>query len=142
LSPTPPYHRLIEGAQFDGEETEQLRRQSVLRTEVLPSLAHTVIREAKSSGLLPAQVMDLAQSLEPQSMPGDVEDYDMLTIAAGLYDRYQALLQERGWIDYDDMILAALRTLADPDSRAFGSPAPLRCLKTKPRILPPCKRGC
>ena len=30
------YQRLLEGVQFDGEETERLRRQSVLRTEVLP----------------------------------------------------------------------------------------------------------
>ena len=112
------YHRLIEGRQFDGEETEQLRRQSVLRTEVLPSLAHTVIREAKSSGLLPADLQALAQTVN-HSLPGDVEDYDVLTIAAGLYDRYQTLLLQRGWIDYDDMILGALRTLDDPDSRRF-----------------------
>ncbi|TVQ11757.1 MAG: DNA helicase UvrD [Leptolyngbya sp. DLM2.Bin27] len=112
------YHRLIEGRQFDGEETEQLRRQSVLRTEVLPSLAHTVIREAKSSGLLPADLLDLAQTVN-HNLPGEVEDYGLLTIAAGLYDRYQTLLLQRGWIDYDDMILGALRTLADPDSRRF-----------------------
>ncbi|MBE9160118.1 ATP-dependent helicase [Nodosilinea sp. LEGE 06152] len=112
------YHHLIEGRQFDGEETEQLRRQSVLRTEVLPSLAHTVIREAKSSGLMPADLLELAQQVN-HNLPGDVEDYDVLTIAAGLYDRYQALLSQRGWIDYDDMILGALRTLNDPDSRRF-----------------------
>ncbi|MGB3308575.1 MAG: ATP-dependent helicase [Nodosilinea sp.] len=112
------YHRLIEGRQFDGEETEQLRRQSVLRTEVLPSLAHTVIREAKSSGLMPADLIELAQRVN-HNLPEDVEDYDVLTIAAGLYDRYQALLSQRGWIDYDDMILGALRTLEDPDSRRF-----------------------
>lgn len=47
------YLRLLEGSQFDGEETERLRRQSVLRTEVLPDLATTVIHEAKSSGLSP-----------------------------------------------------------------------------------------
>ena len=112
------YHRLIEGRQFDGEETEQLRRQSVLRTEVLPSLAHTVIREAKSSGLMPADLVTLAAQVS-HDLPGDVEDYDVLTIAAGLYDRYQTLLSQRGWIDYDDMILGALRTLEDPDSRRF-----------------------
>jgi len=112
------YHRLIEGRQFDGEETEQLRRQSVLRTEVLPSLAHTVIREAKSSGLMPADLVTLAAQVS-HDLPGDVEDYDVLTIAAGLYDRYQTLLSQRGWIDYDDMILGALRTLEDPDSLRF-----------------------
>ncbi|MGF1567979.1 MAG: ATP-dependent helicase [Nodosilinea sp.] len=113
-----PYQRLIEGRQFDGEETERLRRQSVLRTEVLPSLAHTVIREAKSSGLLPAELMALAQGQGPTG-PGDPENYAVLEIAAGLYERYQALLQQRGWIDYDDMILAALRTLDDAENLRF-----------------------
>ncbi|WP_081972617.1 ATP-dependent helicase [Leptolyngbya sp. KIOST-1] len=112
------YYRLVDGRQFDGEETEQLRRQSVLRTEVLPSLAHTVIREAKSSGLMPGELLDLAQNVH-YTRPTDGADYDVLTIAAGLYDRYQTLLQQRGWIDYDDMILGALRTLDDPDSRRF-----------------------
>ncbi|MBE9138698.1 ATP-dependent helicase [Nodosilinea sp. LEGE 07088] len=112
------YHNLIAGRQFDGEETEQLRRQSVLRTEVLPNLAHTVIREAKSSGLMPADLSVLAENANP-ALPAEVEGYDVLTIAAGLYDRYQSLLAQRGWIDYDDMILAALRTLDDPDSCRF-----------------------
>ncbi|HSM80525.1 MAG TPA: ATP-dependent helicase [Nodosilinea sp.] len=112
------YYRLVEGRQFDGEETEQLRRQSVLRTEVLPSLAHTVIREAKSSGLMPAELFDLARTVT-HARAGDGTDYDVLTIAAGLYERYQTLLSQRGWIDYDDMILGALRTLADPDNRRF-----------------------
>jgi DNA helicase-2/ATP-dependent DNA helicase PcrA len=112
------YQRLIEGAQVDGEETENLRRQSVLRTEVLPSLADTVVREAKSSGLLPGDVMELAQSLDHRYAEEPV-DYDILAIAAGLYGRYQALMQERSFIDYDDMILAALRTLADPATLRF-----------------------
>jgi DNA helicase-2/ATP-dependent DNA helicase PcrA len=34
------YQKLLEGVEFDGEETERLRRQSVLRTEILPSLAY------------------------------------------------------------------------------------------------------
>jgi DNA helicase-2/ATP-dependent DNA helicase PcrA len=63
------YQQLIEGRQFDGEETERLRRQSVLRTEVLPSLADTVIREAKSSGILPTELAALAQRLE-RTLPG------------------------------------------------------------------------
>lgn len=112
------YQRLLEGVQVDGEETEILRRQSVLRTEVLPSLADTVIREAKSSGLVPEEVRWLAQSLDHRRPEGQ-GDYDVLTIAAGLYDRYQALMQARGLIDYDDMILAALRTLGDPATLRF-----------------------
>ena len=45
------YQRLIEGAQFDGEEAERLRRQSVLRTEILPALAHTVIKPCWPSAI-------------------------------------------------------------------------------------------
>lgn len=95
------YQVLLEGRQFDGEETERLRRQSVLRTEVLPTLAHTVIHEAKSSGLLPTDLRILSEQ------SGDL----VLAIAAGLYEHYQNLLQLRNLIDYDDMILAALRVL-------------------------------
>ena len=112
------YARLIEGRQFDGEETERLRRQSTLRTEVLPELAHTAIREAKSSGLTPADLAELAETLF-QGIPEGVEDYQVLAIAAGLYDRYQDLMQRRGWIDYDDMILAALKVLEDEPSQHF-----------------------
>jgi DNA helicase-2/ATP-dependent DNA helicase PcrA len=54
------YIKLLAGKLFDGEETERLRRQSVLRTEVLPALAFQVIREAKSSGLTPDDLWDLA----------------------------------------------------------------------------------
>jgi len=107
------YQQLIAGRQFDGEETERLRRQSVLRTDVLPALAYTAIREAKSSGLLPQALAELASRTDPSP------DYPVLTLAAGLYQQYQQGLQERGFIDYDDMILAALRTLADPETRRF-----------------------
>jgi DNA helicase-2/ATP-dependent DNA helicase PcrA len=109
------YQRLLEGRQFDGEETERLRRQSVLRTEVLPDLAYTAIHEAKSSGLTPQDLYDLSQNVTRNV--AEVEDYDVLAIAAGLYDRYQLLLQRRGFIDYDDMILAALRVLDNPAAR-------------------------
>jgi len=109
------YQRLLEGRQFDGEETERLRRQSVLRTEVLPELALTVIHEAKSSGLLPADLRQLSQEVMHQDA-GEV-NYDVLAIAAGLYERYQLLLQNRGLIDYDDMILAALRVLENDSAR-------------------------
>ncbi len=114
------YQQLLEGRQFDGEETERLRRQSVLQTEVLPSLAHTVIREAKSSGLLPADVRRIAQELAQRCAATPRETnagYDVLTIAAGLYEQYQSLLQQRGLIDYDDMILAALRVLENEAAR-------------------------
>ena len=97
------YGRLIEGMQFDGEETERLRRQSVLRTEVLPALAMTVIQEAKKSGLLPD---DLAKAGLNCS-----DDYSVLKVGAGLYGEYQRQLRSRNWIDYDEMILGALRVL-------------------------------
>lgn len=104
-----PYQRLLEGRQFDGEETERLRRQSALRTEILPELASTVIREAKSSGLFPGDLRQLANEM--------TDDYNILAIAADLYDLYQAQLRRQNWMDYDEMILAALRVLADPSVR-------------------------
>ncbi len=103
------YQRLIEGCQFDGEETERLRRQSVLRTEVLPDLAWKVIQEAKSSGLKPQDLQDLGRELP--------DEYDILEIAAGLYQNYQKLLRDRQLMDYDEMILAALRVLDNQQVR-------------------------
>ena len=97
------YSRLLEGCQFDGEETERLRRQSVLRTEVLPDLAASVTKEAKSSGLSPEKLLQLSEHT--------TDEYGILAIAAGLYEQYQNLLQAREFIDYDDMIVAALRVL-------------------------------
>ncbi len=117
------YRQLIESNQFDGEETERLRRQSVLRTEVLPNLAQTAIHEAKSSGLMPSDLRALSQT--PRSIAAgtqsdatsDAPDYDVLSMAAGLYEQYQALLQQRNFLDYDDMILAALRVLDNDSAR-------------------------
>jgi DNA helicase II / ATP-dependent DNA helicase PcrA len=94
---------------FDGEETERLRRQSILRTEVLPALANIVIHEAKSSGLTVADLLEHSQSCQ--------DDYQILAIAAGLYEQYQEQLQLQNWIDYDEMILAALRVLENPEIR-------------------------
>jgi DNA helicase II / ATP-dependent DNA helicase PcrA len=105
------FQTLLQGQEFDGEETERLRRQSVLRTEVLPNLAQTVVREGKSSGLLPEDLR--------HSRGEGVEDYPILEIAAGLYENYQKLLRSRNAIDYDDMILGALRVLEDDSIRRF-----------------------
>ncbi|MEL7355314.1 MAG: ATP-dependent helicase [Cyanobacteria bacterium J06560_6] len=111
------YQQLIEGqSDFDGEEAERLRRKTVLRTEVLPALAHTVIHEAKSSGLLPDALMEIAQSMVVGT-PEGAPDYAVVVIAAGLYAHYQALLSQNNLIDYDDMILAALKTLQEPAIR-------------------------
>lgn len=106
------YQVLLEGQQFDGEETERLRRQSVLRTEILPQLAKTVIHEAKSSGLFPEQLLEMNTVTS-----GD--GYEILAVAGGLYQKYQALLRSREFIDYDEMILAALRVLDNPKARAI-----------------------
>ncbi|MCC5646500.1 ATP-dependent helicase [Nostoc sp. CHAB 5824] len=103
------YLRLLEGHQFDGEETERLRRQSVLRTEVLPELANTVIHEAKSSGISP----ELLRKWSKQT----TDEYAILSVAAGLYEQYQNLMRSRDFIDYDDMILAALRVLENDSAR-------------------------
>ena len=103
------YQRLLEGITFDGEETERLRRQSVLRTEVLPSLTNTVVREAKSSGLLPEDLKELSENA--------TDEYQILRIAAGLYAEYQQGMRSQDFIDYDDMILAALKVLEYPPMR-------------------------
>jgi DNA helicase-2/ATP-dependent DNA helicase PcrA len=103
------YQMLVEGRQFEGEETERLRRQSVLRTDVLPNLALTVIHEAKSSGLQPHQLRELSELAR--------DEYEILAIAAGLYENYEKLLRTRQFIDYDDMILAALRVLENQTAR-------------------------
>ncbi len=103
------YQRLIEGIQFDGEETERLRRQSVLRTEILPDLAWKVIQEAKSSGLKPQDLYEISEQIP--------DDYEILKIAGGLYENYQTLLRSLHLIDYDQMILAALQVLENESAR-------------------------
>ena len=103
------YQRLIAGFRSEQEETEELRRQSVLRTEILPDLALTAIREAKSSGLNPEDLADLNQHSQ--------DKYQILAIATGLYQQYQRLLREQNFIDYDDLILAALKVLDHPGVR-------------------------
>jgi DNA helicase II / ATP-dependent DNA helicase PcrA len=102
------YLRLLAGQQFDGEETEKLRRQSVLRTEILPDLAYTVIHEAKSSGISPADLLKWSEQTH--------NTYNILRIAAGLYEQYQKIMQLQDFIDYDDMILGALKVLKNPST--------------------------
>jgi len=102
------YLRLLAGKQFDGEEIEKLRRQSVLRTEILPDLAYTVIHEAKSSGISPADLLKWSEQTHNK--------YDILRIAAGLYEQYQKIMQLQDFIDYDDMILGALKVLRNPST--------------------------
>lgn len=101
---------LLEGQVADAEETELIRRRTALLSEALPKLAQASIAEAKSSNLSPGDLANLAAT---QS-----DAYPILEIAADLYRRYQTHLSARGLIDYDEMILAALRVLEDPESRS------------------------
>jgi DNA helicase-2/ATP-dependent DNA helicase PcrA len=103
------YDLLLEGKNFDGEDTERLRRQTVLRTDVLPSLAREAIATAKSSGL---SATELREAEAP-------DGGDILAIAAGLYETYERLLRQEGAIDYDDMILGALRVLRNEGVRKY-----------------------
>ncbi|MBD2178088.1 DEAD/DEAH box helicase [Pseudanabaena sp. FACHB-1998] len=103
------YDLLLEGRSFDGEDTERLRRQTVLRTDVLPSLAREAIATAKSSGLSPANLREV------EAADGGY----ILDIAAGLYETYERLLRQEGAIDYDDMILGALRVLQNDSVRKY-----------------------
>ena len=41
------------------------------------------------------------------------DHYSLLAIAAGLYEQYEKLMKSRNYIDYDDMILGALKVLED-----------------------------
>lgn len=100
------YKTLLTGVSFDGEETEHLRRQSVLRTEVLPKLTRTAVQEAKSSGLSPQKLWSLSEHSD--------DEYNILAITAGLYEIYGEIAKSRSLIDYDDMILGALRVLESP----------------------------
>ena len=101
---------LIRGEKkFDYEESEVLRRRSVLLTEVVPNVAYEVISIAKSSRL---SIVDLKNF----SLSSD-KDYPLMTIASGLYEQYEQLMKARNLIDYDDLILGALKVLDNEDIR-------------------------
>ena len=98
------YALLVQGLKnFDHEESEVLRRQSVLLSEVLPSIAHHVIRISKSSRLSFAQLKTFSSHSN--------EHYPLMAIASGLYEQYEKLMQAQNLIDYDDLILGALKVL-------------------------------
>lgn len=101
------YALLLEGRGFDGEDTERLRRQTVLRTDILPSVGREAIANAKSSGLSPDDLRQVTAS----------DDSNILEIAAGIYEIYGRLLKQEKAIDYDDMILGALKVLDNPEVR-------------------------
>ncbi len=99
------YRVLVESGDFDGETTETLRRQTSLSGDILPALTRAVVSEAKSSGLSPDDIRELSRI--PPGSP-------ILATGAGLFAAYQQLVAAQNWLDYDDMILAALRVLDDP----------------------------
>ena len=116
------FQELLEGGGFDGEESERQRRVTVLRSEILPDIAGTLIPEAKSSDLSPESLLKIAHlpATSPEIEVGEewlMPQYPILQIAAELYREYESIRQERNRIDYDDMTRAALRVLQHPTVR-------------------------
>ncbi len=103
------YRDLLAGMGFDGEETERMRRQSAIRSDLLPNLTLVAVSEAKSSGISPAELREIAAK--------SPDEYHILDICAGLYEEYQNLLPEMRYLDHDEMILGALRVLQNPAAR-------------------------
>lgn len=106
------FQALVRGKtqKFNGEESEVLRRESVLRTEVLPKLTHTVIKTMKSSGWN-------LDNLKTLDVFNDDNPYPMGLIATELYQEYQKLIPKYQIIDYDDLILGALNVLKNDNAR-------------------------
>jgi DNA helicase II / ATP-dependent DNA helicase PcrA len=100
------YKTLLAGMGFDGEETERMRRQSAIRSDLLPNLTLVAVSEAKSSGISTEELWKIAAQ--------STDEYDILHICAGLYEEYQSLLTEMRYLDHDEMILGALRVLQNP----------------------------
>ncbi len=97
---------------FDYEESEVLRRQSVLLTEILPNLAYQVITIAKSSGLSISQLQNLTSNGDQNDLLMTInQEIPLLAIASGLYEEYEKLMKTRNLIDYEDLILGALKVL-------------------------------
>jgi DNA helicase II / ATP-dependent DNA helicase PcrA len=108
------YQLLIEGQEFDGEDAERMRRQTVLSTEVLPNLAKEAIAGIKSSGFDLSQI----QAMIDNQIDNRSEN-PLLNYGLKLYQAYIQLLQQENKIDYDDMILAGLRVLENQSARAY-----------------------
>jgi DNA helicase II / ATP-dependent DNA helicase PcrA len=104
------YQLLIEGKGFDGEEAERMRRQTVLRTEILPNLAKEAIAGIKSAGITLTEIKEAINRLR---------DNSLLHYVSELYQTYSELLRQEKKIDYDDMILAGLRVLENDAVRDY-----------------------
>lgn len=99
---------LLAPGQAEPAEAERLRRLLVLRTDVLPDLARTAIPEAKSSGCDPVALGDRLARCPAAWLPA---------LAQGIYRHYQQQLRAADRFDYDDLMLAALQALENPELR-------------------------
>lgn len=103
--------QLIQGCDTSPlSDVEHDGRRSALLTDILVKLAQTVIRSARSMALTPNDLRQLSQELRAQN-PAEPEPYPFLEIGADLLELYQHHLAQRGQIDYDEMILAAVQLL-------------------------------
>jgi DNA helicase-2/ATP-dependent DNA helicase PcrA len=101
------YQKLITNINLKPNQFQDSYQKLVLNQEVLPNLAYTAIKEAKSSGLLPKDVYNLASKFQ--------DEYSVIGMAAGLYQEYEKLLKINNYIDYEDMVLASLKVLKNQD---------------------------
>jgi DNA helicase-2/ATP-dependent DNA helicase PcrA len=83
------------------EDTERLRRQQMLRTTILPELLKTTLSTAKSANLSPAQILQAST------------ERSVLWLSAQLYATYNRLLSAQSVIDYEDMIIGAIKALGN-----------------------------
>ncbi|WP_017293099.1 ATP-dependent helicase [Geminocystis herdmanii] len=91
------------------DEAELLQRESLLLNDILPKVAYNAVSLIKSSDLT------LNDSF---SLPDNPDNsYPLMKIAKGLYEEYQGLMSKTQRIDYDDLILSALRVLKFDRSR-------------------------
>ena len=103
------YQSLLKGVVINESRTEQLRRKSILRNEIFPRFAYSIIREIKSSGLT---LKDFEKINDRKH-----DNYQTLLLAVSLYKQYKTVMKSSDFIDYDDMIHEAINILDDSDIR-------------------------
>ena len=103
------YQSLLKGVVINESKTEQLRRKSILRNEIFPRFAYSIIREIKSSGLT---LKDFEKINDRKH-----DNYQTLLLAVSLYKQYKTVMKSSNFIDYDDMIHEAINILDDSDIR-------------------------
>ena len=103
------YQSLLKGVVINESRTEQLRRKSILRNEIFPRFAYSIIREIKSSGLT---LKDFEKINDRKH-----DNYQTLLLAVSLYKQYKTVMKSFNFIDYDDMIHEAINIFDDSDIR-------------------------